>query len=107
MEQLKEFEKLLKNGLKGMMTSAMPELKKVQETLAQFTTPQEQKNVEINGDKCVIMRFEDKVTIMFPSKEAPKKYYENFDVLNKEVAELKDRLMKAAATPWYKRLNRW
>ncbi len=114
-----------------MKNEGMPSLeglKKMQEdidtVLKLAITPQKHKNIDIDGTNCLVQLYEDKVTVVFPTKDLTIQYY---DDVEKEYTELKmvelvnetlkEELFKSSIEnyklkeynnlPWYKRLKRW
>lgn len=75
----KEPQEELKDFMSKLEKEMLPEAKKMMEMAkAQFqnTTPATMKNIKVDGLDCVAQLFEDKVTIVFPAKDMPIKYYE-------------------------------
>ncbi len=72
------------------LDDALKKLKDVQPTIERLLKdsmdardsllPDSQKNVVVDGMPCVLQKFKDKVSIILPSKDAVKEYYDNFGI---------------------------
>ncbi len=59
-------------------------------------TPQKHKNIDIDGTKCLVQLYEDKVTIVFPTKDLTLQYYDDVENDSKEIELLSHKLSELA-----------
>lgn len=89
--------KQMNDAITGLMDKMQGSIKKIQSEIPNDTKP-----IKVNGKDCALQLFDNRVTLMFATKDETKKYFDEFGDDKNIIYGLQQEI-KQLQKPWYKR----